>query len=215
MFWSHRIVLAAVSPLFLKPLLLGSERDDGNSVLTLHLPQVAPAHVRLVLDYVYTGAMYLRADQGACPRPFNPAVGREDSFAHGCWGGGGGPSKTDKARDVASIYAGNRVTKWATTITVRGKKIDSYEGRLNLDRLFKIELPPLKLAGVVRLFEMLQMKCGVSVSKMVAVEERAKGGGGGGRARKKSGPSKTTKWVQQAEFQGRNSLENTLTSKKG
>ena len=67
-------------------------------------------------------------------------------------------------------------------------------------------MPPLKLAGVVRLFEMLQMKCGVSVSKMVAVEERAKGGGG--RARKKSGPSKTTKWVQEAEFQGRNSTEN-------
>ena len=41
----------------------------------------------------------------------------------------------------------------------------------------------LKLAGVVRLFEMLRMKCGVSVSKMVAVEERARGGGGGGRAR--------------------------------
>ena len=37
--------------------------------------QVAPAHVRLVLDYVYTGAMYLRADQGkkepARERPFN------------------------------------------------------------------------------------------------------------------------------------------------
>ena len=85
-FWSHRIVLAAVSPLFLKPLLLGSERDDGNSVLTLHLPQVAPAHVRLVLDYVYTGAMYLRADQGkkepARERPFNLAVEREDSQAH-------------------------------------------------------------------------------------------------------------------------------------
>ena len=48
------------------------------------MAQVVPAHVRLVLDYVYTGAMYLRADQ---------------------------------------------------------------------------------LAGVVRLFEMLRMKCGVSVSK--------------------------------------------------
>ena len=60
-FWSHKIILAAVSP-FLKTLLLGSE-DDG-SVLTLHLPQVAAAHIRLVLDYVYTGAMYLRADQG-------------------------------------------------------------------------------------------------------------------------------------------------------
>ena len=34
-----------------------------------------------------------------------------------------------------------------------------------------------QLAGVVRLFEMLRMKCGVSVSKMVAVEERTKGGG--------------------------------------
>ena len=80
-----------------------------------------------------------------------------------------------------------------------------------MNRLFKIELPPPKLAGVVRLFEMLQMKCGVSVSKMVAVEERTKGGGGGvGRARKKSGPSKTTKWVQEAEFQGNNSSENTL-----
>lgn len=100
-FWSHRIILAAVSP-FLKTLLLGSE-DDGNSVLTLHLPHVAAAHVRLVLDYVYTGAMFLRADQ---------------------------------------------------------------------------------LAGVVRLFEMLRMKCGVSVSKMVAVEERTKKGGG--RARKRS-----------------------------
>ena len=84
-----------------------------------------------------------------------------------------------------------------------------------MNRLFKIELPPPKLAGVVRLFEMLQMKCGVSVSKMVAVEERAKGGGGGGRARKKSGPSKTTKWVQEAEFQVRSSSENMLASKKG
>ena len=34
-----------------------------------------------------------------------------------------------------------------------------------------------QLAGVVRLFEVLRMKCGVSVSKMVAVEERTKGGG--------------------------------------
>ena len=36
--------------------------------------------------------------------------------------------------------------------------------------------------------------------QMVAVEERSKGVGG--RARKKSGPAKTTKWVEEAEFQG-------------
>ena len=44
---------------------------------------------------------------------------------------------------------------------------------------------------------------------------RPRGGGGGGRARKKSGPPSktTTKWVQEAEFQGHKSSENTLASK--
>ncbi len=116
-FWSHRLLLGAVSP-FLRSLLADSE--DG-AALTLHLPQVDAKHLRLVLDYVYTGAMYLCADQ---------------------------------------------------------------------------------LAGVVRVFEMLRMKCGVSVSKMVAVEEEKAGrvGGVGKRTRRKSAVEK--RWVKEAEFNG-------------
>ena len=47
------------------------------------------------------------------------------------------------------------------------------------------------------------MKCGVSVSKMVAVEEQAKSGSN----KKKNRSTKTTKWVEEAEFQGCCSVE--------
>jgi hypothetical protein len=119
--WSHRLLLAAVSP-FLRRLLLDSEDD---AVLTIHLPQVAKEHLRLVLDYVYTGAMYLCADQ---------------------------------------------------------------------------------LAAVVRVFEMLRMKCGVSVSKMVAVETTA---AKGKRSRQKK-VCATKKWVEEAEFEGFEDIKSEL-----
>ena len=58
-FWSHRLILAAVSP-FLCCLL--RERDD-EPVLSIHLPQTKAKHLKLVLDYITTGSMYLGADQ--------------------------------------------------------------------------------------------------------------------------------------------------------
>ena len=57
--WSHRPLLAAVSPV-LHSLLLNSINDD---IVTLILPQLRRVHLKLVLDYVYSGSMYLRADQ--------------------------------------------------------------------------------------------------------------------------------------------------------
>ena len=57
--WSHRPLLAAVSPV-LHSLLLNSLNDD---VVTLILPQLRRVHLKLVLDYVYSGSMYLRATQ--------------------------------------------------------------------------------------------------------------------------------------------------------
>ena len=57
--WSHRPLLAAVSPV-LHRLLLNSLNDD---VVTLILPQLRRVHLKLVLDYVYSGSMYLRETQ--------------------------------------------------------------------------------------------------------------------------------------------------------
>ena len=57
--WSHRPLLAAVSPVLHK-LLLNRLNDD---IVTLILPQVRRTHLKLVLDYVYSGSMYLRASQ--------------------------------------------------------------------------------------------------------------------------------------------------------
>ena len=57
--WSHRPLLAAVSPVLHK-LLLNSVNDD---IVTLILPQLSRTHLKLVLDYVYSGSMYLRATQ--------------------------------------------------------------------------------------------------------------------------------------------------------
>ena len=57
--WSHRPLLAAVSPV-LHSLLLTRLNDD---IVTLVLPQLSRVHLRLVLDYVYSGSMYLRAAQ--------------------------------------------------------------------------------------------------------------------------------------------------------
>merc|ERR1712223_82676 len=57
--WAHRLVLAAVSPV-LRQLLLSVEGDD---VATLYLPQLSKYHLSLVLDYVYRGRMYIRANQ--------------------------------------------------------------------------------------------------------------------------------------------------------
>ena len=57
--WSHRPLLAAVSPVLHK-LLLNSVNDD---IVTLILPQLRRTHLKLVLDYVYSGSMYLRATQ--------------------------------------------------------------------------------------------------------------------------------------------------------
>ena len=58
--WAHRLILAAVSP-FLKHLLLCTvEHED---VATLYLPQLSKHHLSLVLDYVYRGRMYIKANQ--------------------------------------------------------------------------------------------------------------------------------------------------------
>ena len=51
--WSHRPLLAAVSPVLHK-LLLNRLNDD---IVTLILPQVRRTHLKLVLDYVYSGSM--------------------------------------------------------------------------------------------------------------------------------------------------------------
>jgi hypothetical protein len=56
--WSHSFLLAAASP-FLAALL--REDSGGGGDHALHLPDVRPAHLRMVLDYLYTGAMYLTA----------------------------------------------------------------------------------------------------------------------------------------------------------
>ncbi len=56
--WSHGFLLAAASP-FLGSLLGDSAVDAAAA--TLHLPDVRPSHLRMVLDYLYTGAMYLTA----------------------------------------------------------------------------------------------------------------------------------------------------------
>lgn len=81
------MILSTVSP-FLKCLLVSSSCE---SVSVVHLPQIRSSHLRLVLDYVYTGAMFLA---------------------------------------------------------------------------------PTDLAGVLRVIEVLRMKCGVSVSKMVVNQHK-------------------------------------------
>ncbi|TRY62195.1 hypothetical protein TCAL_02111 [Tigriopus californicus] len=58
-FWAHRPVLASVSTL-LKHLFLEAG-PEASSVVTVHLPDVAARPLKAVLDYVYTGAMYLCA----------------------------------------------------------------------------------------------------------------------------------------------------------
>lgn len=58
-FWAHRPVLASVSAL-LKHLFLEAG-PEACSVVTVHLPDVPAGPLKAVLDYVYTGAMYLCA----------------------------------------------------------------------------------------------------------------------------------------------------------
>jgi len=55
--WAHRLVLSTVSP-FLKALLEDFERR-GEDVITIFLPDIKGYHMKLVLDYIYSGAMYL------------------------------------------------------------------------------------------------------------------------------------------------------------
>lgn len=55
--WAHRLVLASVSP-FLRTLLVDFERR-GDDVITIYLPLIKGYHMKLVLDYIYGGAMYL------------------------------------------------------------------------------------------------------------------------------------------------------------
>jgi len=55
--WAHRVILGSVSP-YLKNMLLDVESQD---VVTLFLPHIRAFHMRLVLDYIYQGSMYLRA----------------------------------------------------------------------------------------------------------------------------------------------------------
>lgn len=55
--WAHRLVLCSVSP-FLRALLVDFERR-GDDVITIFLPLIKGYHMKLVLDYIYSGAMYL------------------------------------------------------------------------------------------------------------------------------------------------------------
>ena len=55
--WAHRLVLGSVSP-FLHRLLVDFERR-GDDVITIFLPLIKGYHMKLVLDYIYSGAMYL------------------------------------------------------------------------------------------------------------------------------------------------------------
>ena len=66
-FWCHSLVLSSVSP-FLRDLLSSPGQSDDSrcchqSLVTIHLPEISPEHLRLVLDYIYTGAMFLCANQ--------------------------------------------------------------------------------------------------------------------------------------------------------
>lgn len=55
--WAHRMVLSTVSP-FLRNMLLEMEKR-GDDVITIFLPRIKGYHMKLVLDYIYGGAMYL------------------------------------------------------------------------------------------------------------------------------------------------------------
>ena len=56
--WAHRIILTSVSP-FIQKLLADYEEKQGDDVITLLLPMIKGYHMKLVLDYIYSGAMYL------------------------------------------------------------------------------------------------------------------------------------------------------------
>ena len=56
--WAHRIILGSVSP-FLQTLLTNYESKEGDDVITLLLPMIKGYHMKLVVDYIYSGAMYL------------------------------------------------------------------------------------------------------------------------------------------------------------
>merc|ERR1719242_42748 len=55
--WAHRIILGSVSP-YLQKLLMEYEKQ-GDDVITIFLPLIKGYHMKLVLDYIYSGAMYL------------------------------------------------------------------------------------------------------------------------------------------------------------
>jgi len=55
--WAHKIILGSVSP-FLHKLITHYEKQ-GDDVITIVLPMIKGYHMKLVLDYIYSGAMYL------------------------------------------------------------------------------------------------------------------------------------------------------------
>ena len=55
--WAHRIILGSVSP-YLQKLLVEYEKQ-GDDVITILLPMIKGYHMKLVLDYIYSGALYL------------------------------------------------------------------------------------------------------------------------------------------------------------
>jgi len=55
--WAHKIILGSVSP-FLHKLITHYEKQ-GDDVITILLPTIKGYHMKLVLDYIYSGAMYL------------------------------------------------------------------------------------------------------------------------------------------------------------
>ena len=59
-FWCHSLVLSSVSP-FLSRLLVQLLNEDA--VVTIYLPEIRAVHLAPVLDYIYTGVMFLCANQ--------------------------------------------------------------------------------------------------------------------------------------------------------
>ena len=57
--WAHRIILGSVSPFLQKLLVMRDDEKQGDDVITLLLPMIKGYHMKLVLDYIYSGAMYL------------------------------------------------------------------------------------------------------------------------------------------------------------
>lgn len=54
---AHRLMLGSFSP-FLR-MMMEEKEERGENVVTIHLPLIKGYHMKLVLDYIYGGSMYL------------------------------------------------------------------------------------------------------------------------------------------------------------